>query len=301
MGELIGDVRAALEEKLRSLAWMDEPTRREALAKLAALEARVGGPVRYIDYSPIRTERSDLLGNVIRARTFDWQLRVSRLPKPVDRSLWEITPQTTNAYYARLRNQITFPAAVLQPPMFHPGQDPAVNYGAIGALIGHEIGHGFDDQGRRFDGSGRLRDWWSAESARHYVERTAQLRSQYAAFEPLPGLRINGELTLGENIGDLGGLEIAYAAYRRHVARHGGAPVVDGLTGDQRFFLAYAQSWRSHVREDSLRQELLTDPHSPAAFRVNGVVRNLDAWYRAFDIRPGDRLYLPPEKRVHIW
>ncbi|HEV7658711.1 MAG TPA: M13 family metallopeptidase [Allosphingosinicella sp.] len=301
MGELIGDVRGALEEKLRGLDWMDEPTRREALAKLVAFEARVGGPVRYIDYSPIRIERNDLLGNVVRARAFEWRLQLSRLPHPVDRALWEMTPQTTNAYYSDLSNQITFPAAMLQRPLFHPSQDPAVNYGSIGCTIGHEIGHGFDDQGRRFDGAGRLRDWWSAESARRFVARTARLRDQYAAFEPLPGLRINGELTLGENIGDLGGLEIAYAAYRRYVARHGELPVIDGLTGDQRFFLSYAQFWRNHVREDSLRQGLLTDPHSPTAFRINGVVRNMDAWYRAFDIRPGDRLYLPPEQRVHIW
>ena len=301
MGELIGDVRAALGEKLRGAAWMDEPTRREALAKLDAFEARVGGPVRYIDYSPIRIDCGDLLGNVIRARAFDWRLQVSRLPHPVDRALWNMTPQSTNAYYSSLRNQITFPAAILQRPLFHPSQDPAVNYGSIGATIGHEIGHGFDDQGRRFDGAGRLRDWWSAQSARLYVERTARLRDQYAAFEPLPGLRINGELTLGENIGDLGGLEIAHAAYRRYIARHGEPPVIDGLTGDQRFFLSFAQFWRNHVREDSLRQGLLTDPHSPTAFRVNGVVRNMDAWYRAFNIQPGDRLYLPPEQRVHIW
>jgi endothelin-converting enzyme/putative endopeptidase len=301
MGELIGDIRGALGEKLRGLAWMDEPTRREALAKLEALEARVGGPARYIDYSPIRLDPHDLLGNVVRARQFDWALQVSRLPNPVDRSLWRMTPQTTDAYYASLRNQMTFPAAILQPPMFHPRQDAAVNYGSIGAIIGHEIGHGFDDQGRRFDGAGRLRDWWSAASASLYVERTTRLRDQYAAFTPLPGLHVNGELTLGENIGDLGGLEIAYAAYRRYVERHGEPPVVDGLTGDQRFFLAYAQTWRTHEREDSLRQALLTDPHSPPAFRVNGVVRNMDAWYRAFNVRPGDRLYLPPEQRVHIW
>jgi endothelin-converting enzyme/putative endopeptidase len=301
MVELIDDLREALREKLGGLAWMDEPTRREALAKLVAFEARVGGPARYIDYAPVRIARDDLLGNVIRVRQFDWALQVSRLPNPVDRSLWRMTPQTTDAYYSSLRNQITFPAAILQPPLFHPGQDAAVNYGSIGAIVGHEIGHGFDDQGRRFDGTGRMRDWWSTASARLYVERTAQLREQYAGFEPLPGLHINGELTLGENIGDLGGLEIAYAAYRRHVARHGEPPVVDGLSGDQRFFLAYAQAWRSHTREDSLRQQLLTDPHSPPAFRVNGVVRNMDAWYRAFDIRPGDRLYLPPAQRVHIW
>jgi endothelin-converting enzyme/putative endopeptidase len=212
-----------------------------------------------------------------------------------------MTPQTINAYYNPLLNQITFPAAILQPPFFDPNADAAVNYGAIGAVIGHEIGHGFDDQGRQFDPTGRLRDWWTETSARQFTERTARLKQQYDSYDGIPGLKVNGQLTMGENIGDLGGLEMAYAAYHRYQQRHGPAPVIGGLTGDQRFFLAFAQAWRSTIREGSLRERILSDPHSPPEWRVNGVVRNVDAWYRAFNIQPGDRLYLPPEQRVRIW
>jgi putative endopeptidase len=220
---------------------------------------------------------------------------------PVDRTLWDMNAQEINAYYNPLMNQITFPAAILQPPYFDPNADPAVNYGAIGAVIGHEIGHGFDDEGRHFDAGGHLRDWWTPEAAQRFTERTHALGAQYNAFEPLPGLHVNGELTMGENIGDLGGIEMAYAAYHRYTAQHGEPPVIDGLTGDQRFFLAYAQAWRDYWREGLLRQVVLTNPHPPSMYRVNGVVRNVDAWYRAFNVQPGDRLYLPPEQRVHIW
>jgi endothelin-converting enzyme/putative endopeptidase len=301
MGELIVNLRGALEERLRRNAWMDDATRTQALAKLAAFDPRIGAPEHFIDYSSIRVDPDDLLGNVLRAAEFDWNLQVSRLPNPVDRSLWSMTPQTINAYYSPLTNQITFPAAILQPPFFNPSADPAVNYGAIGAVIGHEIGHGFDDQGRRFDASGRLRDWWTPETDRRFTEATARLREQYNGYAAIPGLNVNGQLTMGENIGDLGGLEMAYAAYQRYIAAHGQPPVIDGLTGDQRFFLAFAQVWRSQIREGALRERVLTDPHSPPEWRVNGVVRNVDAWYRAFNIQPGDRLYLPPEQRVHIW
>jgi putative endopeptidase len=301
MGELITNLRGALEERLRANPWMDEATRAQALTKLASFDPRIGSPTHFIDYSAIRVDRADLLGNVVRARAFDWQLQLSRLPSPVDRGLWEMTPQTIDAYYNPLLNQITFPAAILQPPFFDPNADPAVNYGAIGAIIGHEIGHGFDDQGRQFDATGRVRDWWTETAGRQFTERTARLRQQYDGYEGIPGLHVNGQLTMGENIGDLGGLEMAYAAYRRYVASHGAARVIDGVTGDQRFFLAFAQAWRSLIREGTLRERLLTDPHSPPEFRVNGVVRNVDAWYAAFNIGPGDRLYLPPEQRVHIW
>jgi putative endopeptidase len=301
MTELIANLRGALEERLRANPWMDDPTRTEALAKLAAFDPRIGNPVRFIDYSSIRVDPSDVLGNVLRAGEFDWNLQVSRLSGPVDRSLWTMTPQTINAYYSPLTNQITFPAAILQPPFFNPQADPAVNYGAIGAVIGHEIGHGFDDQGRQFDASGRFRDWWTAESAQRFATQTARLGEQYNGYAAIPGLNVNGQLTMGENIGDLGGLEMAYAAYRRYVAQHGEPAVIDGLTGDQRFFLAFAQAWRSNIREGSLRERTLTDPHSPPEWRVNGIVRNVDAWYRAFNIQPGDRLYLPPEQRVKIW
>ena len=300
MAELIGDLRGALGERLRANPWMDEATRTAALAKLDSFDPRIGNPVRFIDYSSLRVAPDDLLGNMIRAAEFQRNLALSRLPNPVDRSLWAMTPQTINAYYSPQTNQITFPAAILQPPFFNPTADAAVNYGAIGAVIGHEIGHGFDDNGRRFDPQGRLRDWWSPQSAERFTELTRRLGAQYSAFQSA-GQNINGQLTMGENIGDLGGIEMAYAAYQRYQARHGRARVINGLTGDQRFFLAYAQAWRNQVREDALRQQVLTDPHSPPEWRVNGVVRNVDAWYRAFNIRPGDRLYLPPEQRVHIW
>jgi endothelin-converting enzyme/putative endopeptidase len=300
MTELVSDLRGALGERLRANAWMDEATRQAAVAKLDAFDPRIGNPVRYIDYSSIRVDPHDLLGNILRAAEFQWNLQLSRYPNPVDRSLWAMTPQTINAYYSPLTNQITFPAAILQPPFFNPTADAAVNYGAIGAVIGHEIGHGFDDQGRRFAPDGRLRDWWTPQSAERFTAQTRRLAEQYNAFE-VAGQHVNGSLTMGENIGDLGGLEMAYAAYQRYQARHGRARTIGGLTGDQRFFLAFAQAWRNNVRENALRQQVLTDPHSPPEFRVNGVVRNVDAWYRAFNVRPGDRLYLPPEQRVHIW
>jgi endothelin-converting enzyme/putative endopeptidase len=300
MEELVRNLRSAFAERLQQNSWMDEATKREALAKLEAFDPRVGYPDKWIDYGAIRINRADLLGNVMQAREFQQNLALSRLPNPVDRSLWAMTPQTINAYYSPLQNQITFPAAILQPPYFDPNADPAVNYGAIGAVIGHEIGHGFDDQGSRFDAQGRLREWWTPQARERFTALTQKLGAQYATYEAA-GQKLNPQLTMGENIGDLGGLEMSYAAYRRHVAQHGEPPVIDGLTGDQRFFLAFAQAWRRNSREDSLRQQVLTDPHSPAEFRVNGVVRNIDAWYKAFNIQPGDPLYLPPEQRVRIW
>jgi len=215
--------------------------------------------------------------------------------------LWDMLPQTNNAYYDPTQNQITFPAAILQPPYFDPNADPASNYGSIGATIGHEIGHGFDDQGRKFDAHGKLADWWTAASAKTYTARTAELVKQYDSYEPIPGVHIKGELTLGENLGDLGGLEVAYAAYRKYVEKHGEPPVIDGLTGDQRFFIAYGYSWETKQREGALRAQLLTNEHSPAKYRVNGVVRNFDPWYKAFNVQPGDKMYLPPDQRVHIW
>jgi endothelin-converting enzyme/putative endopeptidase len=301
MSELIANLRAAYADKISHAAWMDEATRKEALAKLAAFEPRIGHPTKYIDYSSMAVIPTDPLANSIAAQDFEWKLELSRLPKPVDRSLWGMTPQTVNAYYSPLMNQITFPAAILQPPFFDPNADPAVNYGAIGAIIGHEMGHGFDDQGRKFDATGHMRDWWTKASADSYTGRAQKLVAQYNGYEPIAGTHINGQLTLGENLGDLGGIEAAYQAYRRYVAQHGEPPVIDGLTGDQRFFLAYAEAWRQKRREGALRQQLLTDPHSPAEFRVNGIVRNVDAWYKAFDVKPGDKLYLPPEERVHVW
>jgi endothelin-converting enzyme/putative endopeptidase len=301
MNELIDDLRASYADLIRGAAWMDEPTRKEALAKLASFDPRIGHPVKYIDYSAMKVTRADPLANIMASGEFEWELELSRLGKPVDRALWDMNVQEVNAYYNPLMNQVTFPAAILQPPFFDPAADPAVNYGETGATIGHEMGHGFDDEGRQFDAQGRLRDWWTKESADRYTAHAQALVKQFDAYEPIPGVHIKGQLTLGENLGDLGGLEAAYAAYRRYVSRHGEPPVIDGYTGDQRFFIAYAQSWQGKAREGALRAQLLSNPHSPEEYRVNGIVRNMDAWYKAFDVRPGDKLYLPPEQRVHVW
>lgn len=301
MTELLGDLRAAYKEKIDGAQWMDEATRKEALIKLAAFDPRIGHPVKYIDYSAMAVSPTDPLANAIQADDFQWKLQLSRLGKPVDRTLWDMNVQEVNAYYNPLTNQVTFPAAILQPPFFDPAADPAVNYGETGATIGHEMGHGFDDEGRQFDATGKLRDWWTKESADRYTAHAKRLVDQFDAYEPIPGVHIKGELTLGENLGDLGGLEAAYAAYRRYVARHGEPAVIDGYTGDQRFFIAYAQSWQGKAREGALRAQLLSNPHSPEEYRVNGIVRNMDAWYAAFGVKPGDKLYLAPEDRVHVW
>lgn len=301
MAELIGNLEAALAERFRSNPWMDEATRQEALTKLSLFEPHIGYPDQWIDYSSLRIDRKDLLGNVVRSVNFGWQEDLARLAKPVDRNRWPTTPQTVNAFYQATTNQITFPAAVLRPPMFDPKADPAVNYGAAGAVIGHEIGHGFDDGGRRYDGTGALRDWWTPEASAKFDAIAAKLGAQYAAQEPLPGVHINPALTMGENIGDLGGLEMAWTAWRRYVAKNGEPPVIDGFTGDQRFFLAWAQVWRGLIRDDLQRQVLATDGHSPNYARVNIVLANIDGWYDAFKVTPDDDLYIAPEKRVRIW
>ncbi|MGK6323384.1 M13 family metallopeptidase [Sphingomonas sp. DT-51] len=301
MAELIQNLRAAYRDRIEHNGWMDAATKQAALAKLAAFEPRTGHPAHYVDYSTLKVVRGDPVGNNVRAGEFEHQLDLSRFPKPVDRTLWEMTPQTVNAYYDPLANQITFPAAILQPPFFDPKADVAVNYGAIGAVIGHEMGHGFDDQGSQFSASGKFENWWTPATRAAFAQRTGVLVGQYDQYEPIPGTKVKGALTLGENIGDLGGVEAAYSAYQHYQAEHGKAPVIDGLTGDQRFFLAYAQAWRSKIREGALRARLLTDPHSPAFYRVNGIVRNVDAWYDAFGVKPGDKLYLAPKDRVKIW
>jgi endothelin-converting enzyme/putative endopeptidase len=300
--ELVADMQAAYKDKIEAATWMDAPTRAAALAKLATFDPRVGHPKRWIDYSTLTVSRTDPLANNLAVADFQWRLQLLRFPKPVDRGLWYMTPQTVNAYYDPTMNQITLPAAILQPPFFDAAADPAVNYAETGATtIGHEMGHGFDDQGRQFDEKGRLRDWWSKETAAKYNVQADRLAGQFDRYEPIPGVRIKGRLTLGENLADLGGLETAYAAYRRYVARHGEPPVLDGMTGDQRFFLAYAQAWQGKRREEAVRQQLLSDPHSPDKYRVNGIVRNFGPWYQAFAVKPGDALYLPPEQRVSVW
>jgi len=300
MSELIGDLRASLEERIKTNSWMDEPTRAEALKKLGSFDPRIGHPPKWIDYSSMVVKRDDMFGNSRRVANFQWKLALSRLPKPVDRDLWGMTPQTVNAYYSPLTNQIVFPAAILQPPFFDPNADPAVNYGGIGAVIGHEIGHGFDDQGRRFDAQGKFRDWWTPAATAAYQKRADLLGAQFDKIEALPGLNLKGKLGMGENIGDLSGLEMAYGAWRRYVAKHGEPPVKDGLTGDQRFFLAFGQIWRGKRREGALREQILNGPHSPEFVRGNAV-RNIDAWYKAFNVKPGDKLYIPSEQRVKIW
>jgi endothelin-converting enzyme/putative endopeptidase len=300
MDTLVANLREALKERLAKLEWMDDATRAEALKKLDAFEPRIGYPDKWRDYSALKIERGKHFENSRNARIFEWERNVKRIKEPVDRSEWFLTPQTVDAYYDPLKNQITFPAGILQPPFFDPNADPAVNYGAIGAIIGHEIGHGFDDEGREFDGSGKVRNWWTPETNARFLEATKKLGAQYSAYCPLEGACVNGDLTMGENIGDLGGLEMAYTAYKLSLKGQE-APVIDGFTGDQRFFLSFAQAWRGKTRDDALRAQMLTDPHSPRTARGTFPERNMDAWYAAFDVKPGDKLYLKPEERVQIW
>jgi predicted metalloendopeptidase len=300
MQELVATLRASLSERIDALEWMTPETKSRAHEKLATFTPKIGYPDVWKDYSTLQVRRDDLLGNVRRAAEWHWQYQVARLDKPVDRAEWQMTPQTINAYYNPLNNEIVFPAAILQPPFFDPNADAAVNYGAIGAVIGHEIGHGFDDQGRKFGPDGALKDWWTQKDADEFNGRVARLIKQYSSFEALPGLKVNGANTIGENIGDLGGLNMAYHAY--HLSLKGKpAPVIDGLTGDQRFFLSWAQVWRAKYRDGALREQVMSDPHSPAIFRVNGPLPNIDAWYGAFNVHPGDKLYIKPEERVSIW
>ena len=300
MDEMIRNLRAAYRIGIDSLEWMTPETKARAQDKLAKLSVKIGYPDKWRDYDAVEVRRDDLLGNVMRARAWAFQDMVNQLGKPVDRTRWAMTPQTVNAYYLTTNNEIVFPAAILQPPFFDPNADDAVNYGAIGAVIGHEIGHAFDDQGRKSDGDGNLRDWWTPADAKAFEERATRLGAQYDALSPFDGAHVNGKLTMGENIGDLSGLAQAYRAY--HLSLHGKeAPVIDGFTGDQRFFMGYAQAWRSNTREAALRHQLLTDPHSPDEYRTNVPVSNTDAFERAFGLEPGDKLYVKPAERVRIW
>jgi len=300
MLELVGNIKIALRHRIETLDWMSPETKKKALAKLDQFTVKIAYPDTWRNYAALKVSPTDLYGDVVRSRKFEWDRDVARYRKPVDRTEWGMTPQTVNAYYNPTMNEIVFPAAILQPPFFDPEADPAVNYGGIGGVIGHEISHGFDDQGRKSDGAGKLSDWWTAEDAAKFKERTDRLGKQYDADFPIPGEHIQGQLTMGENIGDMGGINLGLDAY--HASLHGKpAPVIDGFTGDQRVFLGWAQVWKQKIRNDALIQQLHTDPHSPATARVNEVVRNVDAWYVAFDVKPGDKLYLAPQDRVHIW
>ena len=300
MDEMIRNLKQAYAIGIDSLEWMSPATKAAAKEKLAKFTVKIGYPDKWREYGAVEVRRDDLLGNLRRAGAAEYDEMVSRLGKPVERWRWGMTPQTVNAYYNPSNNEIVFPAAILQPPFFDVNADDAVNYGAIGAVIGHEIGHGFDDQGRKSDGEGNLRDWWSAEDAKAFEERTTKLGAQYAAISPVEGLSINPKLTMGENIGDLSGLQQAYRAYK--ISLNGKEPpVIGGLTGDQRFFIGFAQIWRTKFREQALRQQLLSDPHSPGMARAYVPVINSDAFQRAFGVKPGDKMYLPPEQRVRIW
>ena len=300
METLIADLKTAFAKHIENLDWMSPATKKEALAKLANYDVQIGYPKKWRDYSKLEIKSDDAYGNARRSGDFEWAYRVARVNNPVDKDEWGMSPQTVNAYNQPFFNEVVFPAAILQPPFFNPKADPAINYGAIGGVIGHEMTHGFDDEGRKFDSHGRLHDWWTAEDAAKFDAKSKVLGAQYSAMEPLPGAHIKGDNTMGENIADLGGLTMGLEAY--HASLHGKpAPVIDGLTGDQRVFLGWAQVWREKLRDDALRQQIASNEHSPPEARVNGVVHNIDAWYAAFGVKPGDKLYVAPDQRVRIW
>jgi putative endopeptidase len=296
---LVADVKEAYRVRIENLDWMSPATKAEALRKLQTYTIKVGYPEHVRDYARVLVTDDDLVGDVRSAAEGDWAFTVGRITGPVDRSDWAMTPQTNDAYNGNLRD-IVFPAAILQAPGFDAHADPAINYGAIGGVIGHELTHGFDDEGRKIDEAGALRDWWTAEDAAKFEARARALGAQYSTYEAIAGARVNGALTMGENIADLGGLTLALDAY--HASLKGApAPVIDGLSGDQRVFLGWAQFWRGKVTDDFVRKQVVSDPHAPRQFRVNGIVRNIDAWYDAFGVTPQDKLYLAPKDRVHIW
>ena len=300
MDQLVENLRTALRSNIEQIGWMGEATKAEAYRKLASFRPKIGYPSKWKDYSSVTIKADDLLGNAVAMREFNRADQNRRVGQKTDREEWGMTPQTVNAYYNSAFNEIVFPAAILQPPFFDVHADAAVNYGGIGAVIGHEMGHGFDDQGSKSDADGIQRNWWTDEDRARFEQLTKALGAQYDAYCPLEGQCVNGGLTMGENIGDLGGVSMAYTAYQLSL---GGkpAPVIDGLTGDQRFYLAWAQVWKSKYRDEALLRMLKTDPHSPGMYRANGPLRNLDGWYRAFEVKQGDAMYLAPEKRVQIW
>ena len=300
MDELVENLKKAFAKRIDRLDWMSPVTKMAAHEKLAKFTTKIGYPDEWKDYSKLVIKPDDLVGNYIRANEVEFQRELDKLGGPIDRNEWFMTPQTINAYYNPTMNEIVFPAAILQPPFFNLEADDAVNYGAIGAVIGHEISHGFDDSGSRFDGDGNLRNWWSQEDRLEFERRADQLVAQYDRYEPFPGLHVKGRFTLGENIGDLGGMAVAYEAYQLSLDGEQ-PPVIDGLTGDQRFFFGWAQIWRRLYRDEELRRRLDTDSHSPSKYRCNGILSNMDAFYSAFDVQPDDAMYIAPEQRVRIW
>lgn len=302
MKELIGNLKDVLHDRLEHLNWMTEPTKQKALAKFDALTQKIGYPEKFRDYSKVKIVRDDYLGNVERAAIFESKRELARIGKKVDKTEWEMTPETVNAYFNPLQNEIVFPAGILQPPFFDVTMDDAVNYGGIGVVIGHEMTHSYDDEGRKFDAQGNLTDWWTEADAKAFEERAQKVIDQYSGYEPLPGVHVNGHLTLGENIADLGGVNIAYEALQRDLEKHPEKrKKIDGLTPEQRFFISFAQVWRVNWREAELRRRLVTDPHSPGQFRAVGPSENVQAFYDAFDIKPGEPMYRPPNERAIIW
>lgn len=300
MNEMIENLRMVFNEAIDELEWMGELTREQAQDKLAKFNTKIGYPDKWRDYSTLEVVAGDLAGNILRSNASQYDRMIGKLGGPIDRTEWFMTPQTVNAYYNPPMNEIVFPAAILQPPFFNVAADDAVNYGAIGGVIGHEFSHGFDDQGRKTDGDGNLRDWWTEEDATEFTARAQGLVDQYAAYSPMEGEYLNGELTLGENIGDLAGLTMAYRAYQRSLGGEE-APVIDGFTGDQRFFLGWAQVWARKYREQELLRRLKIDPHSPSEYRANGTVSNIPEFYAAFDVQEGDGMYIAEADRVKIW
>ena len=300
MEALVANLREAYRLGIDKLEWMGPDTKKEAQAKLAKFNPKIGYPNKWRDYSKLEIKKDDLAGNVMRAFLHENAYQLSKAGKPIDPEQWGMTPQTVNAYYNPVRNEIVFPAAILQPPFFNLDADDAVNYGGIGAVIGHEMGHGFDDQGRRYDATGALRDWWTKTDETEYQKRAKVLIEQFNEFEPLPGLHVNGALTLGENIADLTGLVIAHEAYKLSL-KGAPPPVIDNLPADQRFYMGWAQSWKAKEREESLRQQVLTNVHSPEMYRANGPIRNIPEFYAAFGVKEGDKMFLAPERRVKIW
>ena len=300
MDTLISNLVKAYEKSIKELDWMSEETKQQALVKLSKFNPKIGYTNNWRDYSKMKISAGDLIGNIKRADEFEYNRNLDKLDSPVDKSEWFLSPQTVNAYYNPAWNEIVFPAAILQPPFFNVNADDAVNYGGIGAVIGHEIGHGFDDSGRQYDGDGNLNDWWTEEDAAKFDERKNALAAQYDGYEVIDGLTVNGQFTSGENIGDLGGLSIAYLAYKMSLEGKE-SPVIDGWTGEQRLFLGWAQVWRGKARDAEAKRLLTIDPHSPAMFRTIGAPVNIPAFYEAFDVKEGDGMYLAPEDRVRIW